>query len=411
MGKEIGNSMKIGRGCIPYGVLLWLVFLASASQGLGSMAVAYDGLVEKKVFEIPSYTTMGERTIKRVKMGYETYGKLNPDGDNAILLTPFYGGTSHAAGKYKADDSSPGYWDSIIGPGRPLDTHRFYIISFDGLANPNIKDGMTVSSGPASIDPDTGKPYGMTFPTITMRDFVNVQKMLIDHLGVKKIHAVMGASMGGMQAFEWAAAYADKVERIIPVVSTAQCDAFAIGILESLKAPIVLDPRWNGGGYYGGEEPLDGIKGSMNMTLLQTRHRDWADKTFHRKWASPDKNPAEGMGNLYAVQKFLDDASSRYAAQYDANHLLCQLRAIQLFSVGGKDSLADGLKEIKARTLLMPSRNDLLFPPAQSVDIKDLLTKQGKSVELFELEGPFGHLNGIINISQASETLARFLSN
>jgi homoserine O-acetyltransferase len=401
----------IRRRCLLYAAYVWMLFLAIAYSGAGSAAFAYDELVEKRVFEVPSYTTVGNRTIKEVRMGYETYGKLNPAGDNAILITPFFGGTSHAAGKYKADDRFPGYWDSIIGPGRPLDTNRFFIISVDGLANPNIKDGTTVASGPASTDSDTGKRYGMTFPTITIRDFVNVQKALLDHLGVKRIYAVMGASMGGMQAFEWAAAYPDRVERIIPVVGAAQSDAFTIGRLESWMAPILLDPHWNGGDYYGKDAPIEGVKVSMKAVLMQTRHPDWANKTFDRKWASADKDPARSMKNLYAVQKFLDEVSSELAAVYDANHLIYQIRAIQLFSLGSKDSLAEGIKEIKAKVLLMPARNDLLFPPDQSGELRDLLIKQGNQMDFFELDGPLGHLNGIIGISQASDTITRFLSN
>jgi homoserine O-acetyltransferase/O-succinyltransferase len=410
-GEDMCDVRRNRRGCFLSGACAWILFLAIACLSAGSAAIAYDEPVEKKVFEVPSYTTVGDRTIKMLRMGYETYGKLNPDGDNAILIAPFFGGTSHAAGKYKADDRFPGYWDSIIGPGRPLDTNKFFVISFDGLANPNIKDGMTVTTGPASTDSDTGKRYGMAFPTITIRDFVNVQKALIDHLGVKRIYAVMGASMGGMQAFEWAAAYPDRVERIIPVVGAAQCDAFAIGRLESWMAPILLDPHWNGGDYYGKGAPIEGVKVSMKAVFMQIRHPDWANKTFERKWAAADKDPAKSMENLYAVQKFLDEASSELAARYDANHLIYQVRAIQLFSVGSKNSLAEGLKEIKAKVLLIPARNDLLFPPAQSSELRDLLIKQGNQVDFLELDGPLGHLNGIIGISQASDTITRFLSN
>ena len=405
------DAMKLRRGYLVSAAYAWILFLAPVFMGVGSVAFAYDELVEKKVFEIPFYMTVGGCTVKTVRTGYETYGKLNQDGDNAILITPFFGGTSHAAGKYKSDDRFPGYWDGIIGAGRPLDTNRFFVISIDGLANPNIMDGITVTTGPASTDPDTGKRYGMTFPLITIRDLVNIEKTLIDYLGVKKIHTVMGASMGGMQAFEWAAAYPDRVERIIPVVGTAQTDAFAIGTLESWMAPIMLDPHWKGGDYYGKEAPIDGIKVSMKAVLMQTRHPDWADKMFDRKWATGDKDPAKSIGNLYAVQKFLDDASSDLAAKYDANHIIYQVRAIQLFSVGGKDSLAEGLKEIKAKVLLMPAKNDLLFPLAQSSELRDLLIKQGNQVDFFELDGPLGHLNGIIGISQASDRITRFLSN
>ena len=346
-----------------------------------------------------SYTTVGDRTIKMVRMGYETYGKISPEGKNAILITPFFGGTSHAAGKYKTDDSSPGYWDALIGPNRPLDTNKFFVISVDGLANPDIKDNTTVTTGPASINPDTDKRYGMTFPIITIRDFVNVQKALVDQLGVKRIYAVMGASMGAMQAFEWAAAYPDIVDRIIPVVGAAQCDAFQIGKLESWIAPILLDPHWNGGDYYGKDEPTEGVKVAMKSVLLDTRHPDWANKTFGREWASPDKDPAKSMENLYAIQKFLDEASSKLATQYDANHLIYQIRAIQLFSVENKNS-----ENLKAKVLLVAARNDLLFPLAN--ETRNLLGNH----EIFVLEGSLGHLDGIVSLSQASDAIRGFLS-
>jgi len=254
--------------------LVWVIL----SGGAG----AYDLPVEKKIFELASYTTIEGRTIKNVRMGYETYGKLNSQRDNVILILPFFGGNSHAAGRYKPEDPFPGYWDSIIGPDKALDTNRFFIISFDGLTNPNTKDGVTVTTGPASIDPNTGKPYGLNFPTITIRDFVNVEKALIDSLGVKKVNGVMGASMGGMQAFEWAVAYADEVERIIPVVAQAQSDGYSIGVLESWMAPIRLDPHWKKGEYYGREEPIEGVKASMKAILLKTRHPVyWSTKNGH----------------------------------------------------------------------------------------------------------------------------------
>lgn len=376
----------------------WVLFFTVCQA-----AFAYEGLVEKKVFEMPSYTTVGGRTITMVRMGYETYGKLNPEGNNVILITPFFGGTSHAAGKYRADDPSPGYWDRLIGPGRPVDTNRFFVISVDGLANPSVKDGTTVTTGPASTDPNTGKRYGMSFPIITIRDFVNVQKALVDQLGVKRIHAVMGASMGGMQAFQWAAAHPEMVERIIPIVGAAQCDAFEIGRLDSWMAPILLDPRWNGGDYYGRDDPTEGVKVAMKAVLLDTRHPDWANKTFGREWASSEKNPAESMANPYAVQKYLDEAAAQLAALYDANHLIYQARAIQLFSMGSED-----LKGLKAKVLLMAARNDLLFPPAQADETRNLL---GTQAEFLLLEGPLGHLDGIVNLSQASDAIGAFLSN
>src|SRR6266516_427257 len=176
------------------------IFLVFAS--IASHAQSGDVIIEKKIFELSSYVTVAGETIKTVKIGWEAAGTLNADKSNAILITHFFSGTSHAFGKYAAGDSAPGYWDSTIGPGKPIDTNRYYVISSDTLANLNVHAPNVVTTGPASIDPDTGEPYGMSFPVVSIKDFVEVQKALIESLGVKKLKAVVGASMGGFQAYE-----------------------------------------------------------------------------------------------------------------------------------------------------------------------------------------------------------------
>ena len=194
------------------------------------------------MFELASYTTTGGATIRQVRVGWESYGTLNEARDNAILVTHFFSGNSHAAGKYHSDEAEPGYWNAIIGPGKPLDTNRYCIISSDTLVNLNAKDPNTITTGPATIDPATGKPYGMSFPIVTIRDFVNVQNALLDHLGIASLQAVVGASMGALQALEWASAYPDRVQRVIAVIGGAEENAFLIGWLELWAAPIRLDP-------------------------------------------------------------------------------------------------------------------------------------------------------------------------
>jgi homoserine O-acetyltransferase len=179
---------------------------------------AYDGPVEKKVFTLPSYTTTGGKTIKDVRVGYETYGKLNAAGDNAIFVPHFFTSTSHAAGKYAPTDAAPGYWDPIIGAGRPIDTDKYFVISADALTNLNTKDSNVATTGPSTVNPETGKPYGMAFPVVSFRDTVRVHKALVDSLGVKRLHAVAGASGGSIQAMEWAAAYPDFVQRVVHVI-------------------------------------------------------------------------------------------------------------------------------------------------------------------------------------------------
>ena len=208
-------------------------------------------MTDKKVFEMPSYTTFGGKAIKNVKVGYETYGKLNATGDNAIFIAHFYSGTSHAAGKYKAADAAAGYWDAIVGPGKSIDTDKFFVISADTLSNLNTKDPMVTTTGPSTINADTGKPYGMSFPVIAMRDSVVVHKALVDSLGVKKLYAVAGASGGSVQAVEWTVLYPDFVDRAIPVISPGlSISPWAVALLDIWVAPIKADPKWNNGDYY-----------------------------------------------------------------------------------------------------------------------------------------------------------------
>ena len=180
----------------------------AASFGISS-ALAQSLIVEKKTFTLPSYTTAGGSTIKNVKIGWEAAGTLNADKSNAILITHFFSGTSHAFGKYAESDKVPGYWDYMVGPGKIIDTDKYYVLSSDTLVNLNANAPNVVTTGPASINPDTGKPYGMSFPVVSMKDFVAVQHALIESLGIKKLKAVMGASMGALQAYQWGASYPD----------------------------------------------------------------------------------------------------------------------------------------------------------------------------------------------------------
>jgi homoserine O-acetyltransferase len=188
---------------------------------LAAVTVHADGaglLTTKQVFTLPTYTTVGGETIRDVHLGYETYGRLNAAGDNAIFVAHYYSGTSHAAGRYAPDDSAPGYWDAIIGPGKTIDTNRWFVISADTFANLNVGDPRVVTTGPASIDPATGRPYALRFPVVSLRDSVRVHRVLVDSLGVKKLAAAIGASGGSIQAMEWAALYPAFVQRVVHVI-------------------------------------------------------------------------------------------------------------------------------------------------------------------------------------------------
>ncbi|WP_016914878.1 E22 family MetX-like putative esterase [Vreelandella stevensii] len=370
---------------------------------------AWDGVVEKQRFEIESFTTQGGETIPNVAVGWEAYGELNEARDNAILITHFFSGTSHAAGRYEAEGEATGYWDAIIGPGKPLDTDQYYIISSDTLVNLGANDPNVITTGPATLNPDTGEPWGMDFPVVTIRDFVEVQRALLESQGIESLHAVMGASMGALQAIEWASAYPERVERLIPVIGGGVADPWLLATLSAWAAPIRLDARWNEGDYYDGEPPTDGLKEALKLVTLNANHWQWANEAFNRDWADDARDPAQDITARYAIEQTLDDIAAARAALSDANHLLYLVRANQTFMAGYGDSLEAGLAAIEAPTLMLYSENDLVFAPEGVRRTAELIEADGTEVTLETLEGNRGHLDGVVAIEQASDTLRAFL--
>ncbi len=383
--------------------------IASLGLLLASPLWAWDGVVEKQTFEMDSFTTQSGETIPNVTVGWEAYGELNDARDNVILITHFFSGTSHAAGRYEEDGQPKGYWDAIIGPGKPLDTDEYYIISSDTLVNLGANDPNVTTTGPASINPDTGEPWGMDFPVVTIRDFVEVQRELLESQGIESLHAVMGASMGALQAIEWASAYPDRVERLISVIGGGVADPWLLATLSAWAAPIRLDANWNEGNYYDGEPPTDGLKEALKLVTLNANHWQWANETFNRDWADEARDPAQDINARYAIEQTLDDVAAARAATSDANHLLYLVRANQTFMAGHGDSLEEGLAAIEAPTLMLYSENDLVFAPEGVRRTAELIEADGTEVTLETLEGNRGHLDGVLSIDQASDTLRAFL--
>jgi homoserine O-acetyltransferase/O-succinyltransferase len=361
-----------------------------------------DLIVEKKTFEMPRYTTVAGETIKNVRIGWEAAGTLNADKSNAILITHFFSATSHAFGKYKPDDKVAGYWDGIIGPGKLIDTDKYYVISSDTLVNLNVNAPNVITTGPASINPDTGKPYGMSFPVVSIKDFVNVQKALIESLGIKKLKVVMGASMGGLQAYEWAASYPEMVDRFVAVISHSRPDPYLVGWVEMWAQAIRLDPKWNGGDYYGKEPPVEGLKAALKILTLHANQWEWAQKTFGNAWAEEGKDPAKAMNNKFKIEAFLETAAAARAATADANHFLYLVKANQLAS-------ADPAK-IKVPALIIDTPTDLVFPEPLVEETAQIIAANGTPVETGKIVGPNGHLNGVLAIAQAKDKIAAFLA-
>jgi homoserine O-acetyltransferase len=364
---------------------------------LAATAQTADLIIAKKTFELPRYTTAGGQTIRNVKIGWEAAGTLNADKSNAILITHFFSGTGHAFGKYAAGDAAPGYWDAIIGPGKAIDTNKYYVLSSDTLVNLNAKAPNVVTTGPASIDPDTGKPYGMRFPVVSIKDFVEVQKALIESLGIRKLKAVVGASMGALQAYEWAASHPDMVERIIAVIGTPGADPYLIGWLDLWAEPIRLDPKWNNGDYYDKEPPLAGLTAALKIVTLHANHWEWAVKTQGGP-AEQGRDPGKALDNKFKIEATLESAAAARAKIADANHFLYLVKANQLAS-------ADPAK-IKAPALVLYSPTDLVFP----APLVEEAAKKMSGAETGTIAGPNGHLNGVLAITQAADGISAFLA-
>jgi homoserine O-acetyltransferase len=379
---------------------------------LFSFSTSAELLVVKQRFETTNFKTFNGETIKQVAVGWESYGQLNAQKDNVILVTHYFSANSHAAGKYSKDDQQAGYWDPLIGPGKAIDTNKFYVISVDSLANLGANDPNVITTGPASINPDTGKAYGLDFPVVTIRDFVNVQKLVLESLGINKLHAVIGASMGSMQAIDWASAYPDWVPRMISVIGSGQSDAWTTVLLERWVIPIRLDPNWRNGDYYGHTPPTEGLIAALmfiTQDALTPKAFNQIGQTKAINHYALQTQPLHSIKGTYSIVNWLRERAETRAKLLDANHLLYLARASQLFITGHGKNLAAGLQKIKAKSLFLPSGNDLLLMPYLSHEANQQLIDLGKDSHLEELSGDSGHLNGVLNISQKAQKIKEFI--
>jgi homoserine O-acetyltransferase len=358
-------------------------------------------IVEKKVFELPSFTTRSGVALRQLRVGWESYGTLDREKSNAILVTHYFSASSHAAGRYGSQDLLPGYWDAIIGPGKAIDTDKFFVLSSDTLVNLNARDPNVVTTGPASVDPDTGQRYGLRFPVVSIHDFVAVQKLLVESLGIKRLRAVAGPSMGALQAYQWAQSYPDMMDRIMPVIGAAGGDPFLIAWLDIWAQPVRIDPKWRGGDYPEEDPPVAGLTAALRTVALHANQSEWAS-TFGRAPAEPGREPAQALSDRFKIESTLDDLAAMRVPAADANNFLYLVRANQL-------AAADA-RQIKAPTLILYSPTDLLFPPSWIERTAAAIRQAGTPVDMAPLHGPNGHLNGVAHIAQASERISAFLT-
>lgn len=364
-------------------------------------------LVQRQVFSMPSLTTVGGRTIKDIRVGYETYGTLNAARDNALLICHYFAGTAHAAGKYQESDPLPGWWDSAIGPGKIFDTDRYFIVCSDTLCCLPVFNGSVVTTGPASINPETGKTYGSDFPIVRYADIVKVQKALLESLGIGKLVAVAGPSAGAIQALQWSVEYPDDVPRVIAVVSPdLAMGSYLIFAAEAGVRPILNDPLWQEGHYDPDKPPREGLAEAFRMLWVQAVSDYSVDTMLGGSGpADPAKPPGDSILNKFKSAVMLSMTGVPQAMTCDANHFLYLVRAGQLFDIQPQ------IAQAKAKYLFVPVSSDAMAMPFYSESAVAKLRAAGKRAELKMLHSPGGHADGLSKMDLVKDDIVAFLNS
>ncbi len=328
--------------------------------------------------------------IAPVTVAYETWGKLNAEGDNAILITHALTGSSHAHDAERPDDTKVAWWNPLIGPGRFFDTSRYFVICS------NILGSCYGSIGPSSIDPGTGRPYGIRFPIITIRDMVEAQRRLLAHLGVKQLAMVAGGSIGGQQALEWAVAYPELVRKAIVVAATAALSAQAIAFSEVGRQAILVDPCWQGGDYAPGQGPNAGLAIARMLAMITYQSEEGMELRFARRPARQQNvlSPSgfNDLGERFDVEGYLYYQGESLVKRFDANSYLYISRAMDLYDVSeGYPSLGAALSRLRSKALFIGIRSDFLFPAARVSWLADQVRHTGGDAIYAELDSPHGH--------------------
>jgi homoserine O-acetyltransferase len=341
------------------------------------------GFVEEKsiTFDTDIRLESG-RILGPVTLAYEMYGELNSGCSNAVLVEHAWTGSAHLAGRYSESDSKPGWWDAIVGPGALLDTDRYCVICS------NVIGSCFGSTGPADINPKTGKRYNLTFPVITVRDMVRAQKLLIDHLGINRLVSVLGGSMGGMQALEWATQYPDQVASAIVLATTPRPSAQAISLNAVARWAIFNDPTWKKGEYR--KNPKDGLalaRGIGHITFLSDESMT---SKFGRRFSAKD-----GLFDFFGqfeVERYLSYNGYGFVDRFDTNSFLYLAKALDLYDVAwGCESMEEAFEPVNAPIQFLSFSSDWLYPPAQTEEMVFALKKLGKQVEYHLINSPYGH--------------------
>ena len=342
------------------------------------------------------------RRLEVVSVAYECYGRLNAARDNAILVCHALSGGAHAAGWHEGA-SKPGWWDVLIGPGKAFDTDRFFVVSS------NVLGSCYGTTGPSSVNPSDGRPYGSRFPVVTIGDMVTVQRALVDRLGISRLFAVAGGSMGGMQALEWAVRYPEAARSVIALATSPRHSPQQIAFNEIARRAVMSDPNWRGGDYYDGERPRSGL--ALARMLGHVTYL--SDRGMHRRFGRRLRTDGlqYGLGREFEIERYLDHQGQAFVDRFDANSLLYLTRAIDYFDlVPSGGTLRDAFTSSGAAFLFLTFSSDWLYPPYHLEEVANAASAAGRSVAYREIPSDYGH-DAFLLEHQAQEPVIRAFLN
>jgi homoserine O-acetyltransferase len=385
------------------------------------------GRVETRFLDLPEPVRLDcGRQLHPVRIAYETYGELSPERDNVILVCHALSGDAHAAGVsatpvvesardgFAAEERDGtaakglGWWDGMIGPGKAFDTDRFFVVST------NLLGGCRGSTGPSSLDPATGAPYGSDFPVITVADMVRTQRAFLTALGIERLAAVAGGSLGGMQAMEWAILFPDQVDVVVSIASTHALHPQGMAWNAIARESIRRDPAWQGGHYYGtGRRPDAGMGVARMVGHVTYLSAPALEDKFGRRLQSSDDIRYTITEPEFEVESYLEHQADTFVRRFDANTYLYTSRALTYFDLArqyGGGSLARALEGVSARTLLIAFSSDWLYPPSASRELDEALRAVGKEVELHVIDAPYGHDCFLLEEARQTPLIRQFLA-
>jgi homoserine O-acetyltransferase/O-succinyltransferase len=347
----------------------------------------------------------GGGLLRGVSLAYETWGRLAADGSNAVLVCHALTGDSHAAGGVDPGHAAPGWWDGLIGPGKAVDTDRWFVVCV------NVLGGCQGSTGPASPHPDDGRPWASRFPVVSVRDMVRTQAAVADHLGVRRWHTVIGGSMGGMQVLEWGIMYPERVRSIVPIATTLAASAQQIGWWSTGRRVIRMDPRWRGGDYYDappGEGPHESLAIARMISQITFRSDDVFTDRFGREVVEPLGGFA--LWQRFEVERYLEYHGDKLVRRFDANSYLLLTKSMDLHDIGrGRGGQEAAAARLRVPVLAIGISSDVLYPPYQSREIVSAARAAGVPASYVELDSPHGHDAFLIEHSQVGSHVGEFL--